>query len=165
MPLYKRIIFIGKTDTIMAPMAAAIMKTSPVADYMEIESRGIVSLFPEPMNEKAKAVLASNGIRTEHVSVPLTKADFGEDHLLLAMTKQEYSDIVDRFSDDENLFSLPSFVLSSEEIPDPYGGPMSAYAACFDSIYDFLEELTRILLEREEDIGGTASEEPQRSEV
>ena len=151
MALYRRIIFIGKSDTIMAPMAAAIMRTSPVAAYMEIESRGIVALFPEPLNEKAKAVMIRNGLRVnQHASRQLSEADFCEDNLLLAMTKQQYSDIVDRFSDYENLFSLSSFVLASGEIEDPYGGPISAYAKCFDTIHDYLEELTRILLEREE---------------
>ena len=151
MALYKRIIFIGKTDTIMAPMAAALMRTSPVAAYMEIESRGIVSLFPEPLNEKAKAVLVRNGIRIDrHASRQLTDEDFSEDNLLLAMTKQQYSDIVDRFSDNENLFSLSSFIMASGDIPDPFGGPISAYAECFDVIRDDLDVLTQILLEREQ---------------
>ena len=160
MALYQRIIFIGRSDTIMAPMAAAIMRTGPVADYMEIESRGIVALFPEPLNEKAKAVMIRNGLRDDHhISRQLTETDFCEGNLLLAMTKQQYSDIVDRFSDNENLFSLSSFVLASEDIPDPYGGSLSDYAKCFDRIHDYLEELTRILLEREAADGSTISEE------
>ena len=134
----------------MAPMAAAIMKTSPVAAYMEIESRGIVALFPEPLNEKAKAVMARNGLRVNRYAArQLTEADFQEDTLLLAMTKKQYSDITDRYTDSENLFSLSGFVLASDDIPDPFGGPISAYAKCFDAIYDYLQELTRILLERE----------------
>lgn len=131
-------------------MAAEIMKTSPVAEYMEIESRGIVSLFPEPLNEKVKAVMVRNGLRVNRYAArQLTEEDFREDTLLLAMTKKQYSDVTDRFADNENLFSLPGFVLASDDIPDPFGGPISAYAKCFDTIYDYLQELTRILLERE----------------
>jgi L-threonylcarbamoyladenylate synthase len=32
---------------------------------MEIEARGLVVQFPEPVNQKAEAVLISNGISTE----------------------------------------------------------------------------------------------------
>ena len=157
MALYKRIIFIEKTDTSLAPMAAAIMRTGPAAADTEIESRGMVALFPEPLNEKAQAVMIRNGLKVgRHQAKQLSEEDFREDTLLLAMTKQLYSDIVDRFSDHENLFSLSSFILAKEEIPDPYGGPISAYAACYDMIRDYLEILTDILLEREQAMGEEA---------
>ena len=152
MALYKRIIFIGKSDTSMAPMAEEILKTTPLAAYTQIQSRGVVSLFSEPLNEKTRAVMIRNGLKaSDHTSRQLSQADFRDDTLLLAMTKQQYSDIVDRFGDHENLYSLSSFVLAAEDIPDPYGGPISAYAACFDLIQAYLQELVRILTEREAD--------------
>ena len=63
-------------------MAAAIMKEYRLKEPLAIESRGIVVLFPEPLNQKAEAVLISNGIHVEkQMSVQLEEEDFAEEGL------------------------------------------------------------------------------------
>ena len=49
-------------DTARAPMAKAILQSKELPWPMEIGSRGLVVLFPQPVNQKVEAVLARNGL-------------------------------------------------------------------------------------------------------
>ena len=83
---YNRIIFVGQSGTSREPMAAGIFQDFTTRRPFEVLARGLVVLFPEPMNQKAEAVLISNGINTEDfISVQLTEEDLTEDTLVLAM--------------------------------------------------------------------------------
>ena len=58
---YKKLIFVDTNDNCRAPMAEMILKRKFLTNPLTIESRGMVVLFPEPLNPKAEAVLTSNG--------------------------------------------------------------------------------------------------------
>ena len=62
---YDKIIFVAQTGTCREQMAKGIMNDFVLKVPMEIEARGLVVQFPEPVNQKAEAVLISNGISTE----------------------------------------------------------------------------------------------------
>ena len=71
---YNRILFVCESGTSRAPMAEAILKDFSLKQPVEIESRGLVVLFPEPINQKAEAVLISNGISlSDFCSTQLTE--------------------------------------------------------------------------------------------
>ena len=57
----EKIIFAGKRAICREPMAAAILQREHLNFPVEILARGIVVLFPEPLNQKAEAVMISNG--------------------------------------------------------------------------------------------------------
>ena len=57
MELFKRIIFVGKSGATREPMAVGILKECTANKKIEILARGLVVSFPEPMNQKAEAVL------------------------------------------------------------------------------------------------------------
>ena len=61
---YSRILFVDADDTARAPMAKAILQSKELPWPMEIGSRGLVVLFPQPVNQKVEAVLARNGRAT-----------------------------------------------------------------------------------------------------
>ena len=83
---YDKLIFVSNSDTAMGPMAEAILQSKYLLDELTIMSKGVVVLFPEPINPKAEAVLVSNGLTMkEHMSDPLTKEDFEERTLILAV--------------------------------------------------------------------------------
>ena len=65
MEVVKRIIFAAGSGTSRAPMAAAIMERMLEGTGVEVLARGIVVQFPEPLNQKAEAILISNGIQLE----------------------------------------------------------------------------------------------------
>ena len=86
MKQYRKIIFVCENGTTRAPMAEAIMKEYTLRYPLEIESRGLIVLFPEPLNQKAEAVLISNGINMdEKMSCQLEENDLSEGNLILTM--------------------------------------------------------------------------------
>ena len=48
MKKYDRLIFVSNSDTCRGPMAEAILKSKFLLSELEVESRGLVVLFPEP---------------------------------------------------------------------------------------------------------------------
>ena len=60
-----KIIFVEENDNCRSPMAAALLRACPLYRPVEVESRGMVVLYPEPMNQKAEAVMIGNGLNPE----------------------------------------------------------------------------------------------------
>ena len=88
MARYRKVIFLDRDDTARAPMAEYIMRSKHLLKPMEICSRGLVVLFPEPMNQKAEAVLISNGHRPEEFQAQqLKQEDIADDVLILTMER------------------------------------------------------------------------------
>jgi len=86
MKQYNRILFVAENGTCRAPMAAGILGEYVLKHPVEIGARGMIVLFPEPLNQKAEAVMISNGINLEgYMSAQLTEEDFTEDTLVLVM--------------------------------------------------------------------------------
>ena len=76
MKKYDRLIFIDEDDPARPPMAAAIMQKKHLLSPLTICSRGLVVLFPEPVNQKAEAILVSHGLTArDHAAVQLTEED------------------------------------------------------------------------------------------
>ena len=63
--MWDKVVFVCKSDTCRAPMAAALLRECNLKRDIEIEARGLVVLFPEPINQKVSAVMISNGINME----------------------------------------------------------------------------------------------------
>ena len=57
----ERIIFVGKCGNRREPMAEGIFKDCWNGPEVEVLARGLIVQFPEPMNQKAEAMLISNG--------------------------------------------------------------------------------------------------------
>ena len=71
-------------------MAKVIMKTKPLFRPIEIDSRGLVVLFSQPINQKAEAVLISNGYSAKgHASTAFSSEDLQEGNLILTMEEAQ----------------------------------------------------------------------------
>ena len=100
MKRYDRIIFVCNSGTARAPMAEAIMKEYILKFPMEIESRGMVVLFPEPLNQKVEAVLISNGINVENqMSKQLSGEDLLPENLIITMEAAQKQKILEEHRD------------------------------------------------------------------
>ena len=89
--------------------------------------RGLVVLFPEPLNQKAEAVMISNGINLEgFMSSQITAGDFGEDTLVLTMEAQQRQKVLEMFPEakEENVQVRTELVGDELELLDPYGGTL-----------------------------------------
>lgn len=147
---YKKIIFVDSAGICRAPMAAEILRECKLKQPLDIQARGIVVLFPEPLNQKVEAVLISNGITLEnYMSTQLEEEDFAEDTLIVVMESGDRSKILDLFErvNPDNVQVLTELVGDELEIMDPYGGSLQAYGLCFETLSKSVKKLAVLLNE------------------
>lgn len=149
---YTKIIFVSQTGTCREAMAAGILADFTLRNPMEILSRGLVVQFPEPMNQKAEAVLISNGINVGgFISQQLTEEDL-EGALVLTMEAVQRERILEQFEDvnPEDVQVLTEYVGDELEIMDPYGGALPAYGLCYETLRKSIKKLVKKLNEGDE---------------
>ncbi|MEG0806304.1 MAG: phosphotyrosine protein phosphatase [Lachnospiraceae bacterium] len=150
MKKYTRILFVEEHGNIRAPMAEAIFKESILASKIEAESRGLIVLFGEPMNQKAQAILKSNGIELEDFETKaLIEEDFKEDTLIIVMEHTHRNQIQQKFGETCNVEVLTELTGEELEIMDPYGGTLAAYGLCFETLNTTMKKLITLLNEGE----------------
>ncbi len=146
--MYNRVVFVAESGNCREPMAAGILADLGLKRQIEVVARGLVVLFPEPLNQKAEAVMISNGIPTEgYMSSPLTAEDLEEDTLVLAMEGKQREKILEMFEDakPENVQVLTEFVGDELEIIDPYGGALQMYGLCYEMLLSSIRKLAVVL--------------------
>ena len=131
-------------------MAVGILNDFSLKRSIDVESRGLVVLFPEPMNQKAEAVLISNGVSTrDFMSVQLTEEDLTSDTLVLTMEYIQKERILEHFeyAIPENIHVLTELVGDELEILDPYGGSLQSYGLCYETMRKTIQKLVNLLNE------------------
>lgn len=145
---YRRIIFLSNTDTSRGPMAAELLRNQDLEQEYNIDSRGLVVLFPEPANQKAEAIMKSGQLTLEgHSSIPFSEEDLQEDTLVLTMEESQKWKVVSEYENIKNVYTLNEFIEDSTEIPNPYGQPLTAYGECYVIISMLIKKLTNKLNE------------------
>lgn len=150
MDQYSRILFVCESGTARAPMAVGILKDFVLRKPVEVESRGLVVLFPEPMNQKAEAVLISNGVAiNDFTSIQLKEEDFTSDTLILTMEYIQREKILEKYDNaiPENVHVLTELIGDELEILDPYGGSLQAYGLCYETMRKSIQKLVNLLNE------------------
>lgn len=146
--MYDNIVFIGENGSCREAMAVAILEDIGLKRKVNIKARGLVVLFPEPMNQKAEAVMISNGLPTEgYMSSPLTREDLEGNTLALAMEKRQREKALEMFEgiDPENVQVLSEFVGDEIEVVNPYGGTLQMYGLCYETLFSSIKKLANIL--------------------
>ena len=147
-----KIIFVAKSGTSREPMAAGTMNEFVLKKPVEILARGLVVQFPEPMNQKAEAVLISNGINTEgFTSKQLDIEEVTENTIILTMESSDRDKVLELYPEinPEQVYVLSEFVGDELEILDPYGGALQNYGLCYESLRMTIKKLVKILNEGE----------------
>lgn len=148
--MYNRIVFVAESGTCREQMAVAILKDIGLKRPVEMIARGLVVLFPEPLNQKAEAVMISNGLPTEgYMSSPLVAEDLEGETLVLAMEEKQRQKILEMFkqADPKNVQVLTEYVGDELEIVDPYGGTLQMYGLCYETLFASVRKLANILNE------------------
>lgn len=146
MKIFNRIVFVAESGTCRAPMAMELLRGQVLWHRPEILARGLVVLFPEPLNQKAEAVMISNSIKLEgYMSSPLTEDDFSEDTLVIAINSDIKEKILVKFPEAPNVYFLTEITGNELEIMDPYGGDLVSYGLCFESMVKPIKTLAVML--------------------
>ena len=150
MKRYRKIIFVCDSGTARVPMAEAIMKEYMIKYPVEIESRGLVVLFPEPLNQKTEAVLISNGINVQNqMSRQLTAEDLQQGHLVIAMEAAQKQKILEEYEEslEGDVEVLTDLTGDELEILNPYGGTLQSYGLCYETLNKTIKKLVNLLNE------------------
>ncbi len=133
-------------------MAAGILAEYSLIQPVEILARGLIVLFPEPLNQKAEAVLISNGINMSgYMSAQLQESDLTEDTLVLVMEHAQREKVLEKYgsASPRNVFVLTEMVGDELEIIDPYGGTLQTYGLCYETMRKTIRKLVNLLNEGE----------------
>lgn len=150
MKQFERLIFVDTDDTRRAPMAEMIMKSKFLLGSLAVASRGLVVLFPEPVDQKAEAVLTSNGYTTEgYRSAQLVQEDIGDDVLILTMEDDQKAKIWEQFECAKHVYTLTEYVKASGDIRPLYGESLMVYGQCFERLSQLIDDLVVGLNEME----------------
>jgi protein-tyrosine phosphatase len=131
-------------------MAKGILEDFSLNRPVEVLARGLVVLFPEPINQKAEAILISNGIHMEgFTSVQLTEEDLEGDTLTLTMERTQRERLLEMYGEDkaEDIQVLTDLVGDELEILDPYGGALPSYGLCYETLRKSIKKLVKLLNE------------------
>ena len=143
---YDKLIFVSESDTSTSPMAEAILQQIFLLEDILITSKGLVVLFPEPINPKAEAVLVSHSLSMkEHVSEQLTEDDFDDRTLILTMDEASMSRLLKDHERAKNVFTLASYIRADKDILDPYGGSLADYNQVYETLRVYVLRLAKIL--------------------
>ena len=143
---YRRVIFVSQTDTCRGPMAAEMLRQEQLKQEYVIDSRGMVALFPEPINPKAEAVMRNGNMTLSgHMAVPFSADEIAEDILVLTMDESQKLKLQADYADAGSIFTLSEFAEDETEIPNPYGKPLSDYGACFEKLSMLINKVAKKL--------------------
>ena len=150
MKKYDRLIFVSNSDTCRGPMAEAILKSKFLLSELEVESRGLVVLFPEPVNQKAEAILASHGLTMkDHTAKMLEQEDFDERTLILVMEDALKQRIFQEHENVQNTWQLSEYIKEETDVTEPVGGSLADYGSCYELLDCMISSLVVVLNEEE----------------
>ena len=149
---YTKVVFVSKSDTGRGPLAAEMMKKKLDIINDDIISRGLVVLFPEPVNPKFVAIAASKGIDlANRSSVVLSEDDFGPRVLVLTMDEKYKEAIYEEFTNAVNVYTLKEFVGDDGDVVNPHGGELSDYGNTYESLDELIDQVIDKLQEPSEE--------------
>ena len=152
--MWEKVIFVCRSGTCRAPMAEALLQECSLKYEIRVEARGMVVLFPEPLNQKTAAVMISNGINMEgYMSQQLVAEDVDDHTLVLVMEAKEIGQVLSIIGEDRQAQVQVLTTLTGEEleIMDPYGAPLPSYGLCFESMSKTIKKLAAWLNEQGEE--------------
>ncbi len=149
---YDKLLFVSSDDTATAPMAEALAQELFALEDILVESRGLVVLFPEPVNPKAEAILKSHGLTMkDHQSKPFDRHDFDDRTLVIAIDRQVKEKLLSDYPDGANVWALCDYIGIEEDVERPYGGELADYGHCFERLEHLVEELADRLKKQEDE--------------
>ena len=111
------------------------------AGDVEIISRGLVVLFPEPINPKVIPILKNYDLAPcKRSSEELVAEDITPKTLILTMTEREKGGVLSKFPDFTEVYTIGEFSGSGADVEEPHAGSLADYGASYEYI-DFVVKM------------------------
>ena len=134
MKRYQKVIFVGEDNLCESIMAEAIMRSIIDERPLEILSRGLVVLFPEPVNSKAVTILENNNLKAgKSYSQELKETDITEDTLILVMKEAQAQKVKNTYPDLCDVELLRTFAGYQGDMITP-SGDLDNYQEVYEHI-------------------------------
>jgi len=134
---FQKVIIVGQANTCNSVIAEAIMKKIAGDRKLQILSRGLVVLFPEPINPRALDLMEAHHLPgLKGYSEELTADDLTDDTLLLTMTEgqlEKVKNLIRQSGAASTAATLRGFVGFQGDVPDPSGDP-SEYQKSYEHL-------------------------------
>ena len=143
------IICVCTGNTCRSPMAAALLNRALARRglSLNVRSAGLVAREGEPASDQAIRAMADRGLDlTSHRAHTIDEKDV-QDALLVCMTRNHAIALNARFPGARTVL-LTELAGQSGDIPDPYGGDKTVYAACADALEALAERIAALLARR-----------------
>lgn len=138
----RKIVFVSEENTFTSPAAEAIARDKYRLENIELESRGMVVLFPEPANPKGVTIAKSRGVDMEkHKAKAIDASIFAPDVLVLAMTGKSKNEIYESFDTAMNVYTIKEYVGMDGDLDTPYGKGLKEYGECYNRIEELVEKV------------------------
>lgn len=135
-----RLIFVCTDNTCLGPIAETIFKHSDHDLDLDVCSRGLVVLFPEPVNPKAETLLATHGmLMGARTTKQFCREEVDSQTLILTMTITQKRRLATDFFVNDNVFTIKEFAGGHGDVSDPYGKDQAAYEECFAELSNLME--------------------------
>lgn len=147
-----RVIFVDNDGTSRSVLAGEVFKKSCLKEY-EVFERGLIVPFSEPINQKVAAVMASDGVEVmDFTSKQLSNEDITAETIVFAIDVKCKDGIISAFdsANEENTFEICTFSGEELEIINPYGGTLTTYGICYESLKNVVKKLIKNLEENYE---------------
>lgn len=145
---YRRIIFVSNSDNCRGPMAAELLRHQSMRQEYEIQSRGMVVLFPEPANQKAEAIMRSQKMTlAAHEATPLQETDLEDDTLVLTFEETQKWKIISEYGNVKNVYTLSEYIEDERTVKSAHGQPLVVYGENFELLRELTEKLAEKLNE------------------
>ena len=150
----KTIVFVCTANICRSPMAAALMRKHLAAlglsDEIEVNSAGVWAREGSSASEGSATVLARQGISlSDHRSQPMTARLLEQADIVVVMEEAHRRSLF--YLEPKHLrkvFLLSEMVGRSEDIADPYGGPIESYVKTAAQLDDLIAEGLPMILKR-----------------
>lgn len=144
----KNILIVGTNNTTRSYMAEAVIRRlceEKELEDVQVISRGLVVLFPEPVNPRAAQAVGDAGYKMkEFQAAKLMPADVEEADLILTVTPEEkehiLADYEEELGETGKVYTISEAAGEPVGIPNPYGKEAEDYATCFITVKRMCEK-------------------------
>ena len=154
----KKIIMVSTNNTCRSFIAESLLRQLLLDAHqknIEVISRGLVVLFPEPVHVKAAdMVIQKCGIESlDFQSAQLTQEEVEQSDLILTMTEEQKEKILEEYHGYKEIATLNEYARVEGAIIDPYGMEDDDYERCFEQIARLVKKIWEERLGGNEMIG------------